>query len=79
MIGPEQRVFKPARKSGRNVAAAMGERWRRTGGPQEQRYGDGWNFVFPPLCYASIGRTPALVRSFSLSNRIEQRGKPLAP
>jgi hypothetical protein len=47
MIGPEQRVSEPARKSCRNVAAAMGERGRRTGGAEEQRYRDGWNFAVP--------------------------------
>jgi hypothetical protein len=47
MIGPEQRVSKPAGKSSRNVAAAMGERWRRTGGPQQQHYRDDWNFPVP--------------------------------
>jgi hypothetical protein len=34
MIGPEQRVFKPAGESGRNIAAAMGQRRRRTSCPQ---------------------------------------------
>jgi hypothetical protein len=47
MIGPEQWVSKPAGKPGRNVAAAMGQRWRRTGGPQQQHYGDDWNFAVP--------------------------------
>jgi hypothetical protein len=47
MIGPEQRVSKPAGKSGRNVAAAMRKRWRRSSGPEEQRYRDGWNFTVP--------------------------------
>jgi hypothetical protein len=47
MIGPEQRVFKPAGKSCRNVAAAMGKRWRGTGGPQHQHYCDDWNLPPP--------------------------------
>jgi hypothetical protein len=47
MIRPEQRVSKPARKSSRNVAAAMGKRRRRTGCPQQQRYRDGWNLPVP--------------------------------
>jgi hypothetical protein len=47
MIGPKQRVSEPARKSSRNVAAAMGERGRGTGGAEEQRYRDGWNFAVP--------------------------------
>jgi len=25
----------------------MGERWRRTGGPQQQHYRDDWNFPVP--------------------------------
>jgi hypothetical protein len=33
MIGPEQRVSKPADKSRRNVTAAMSKRRRRTDGP----------------------------------------------
>ena len=47
MIGPEQRVSKPAGKSHRNVAAAMGKRRRRTDGPQQQHYRDGRNFIVP--------------------------------
>jgi hypothetical protein len=46
MIGAEQRVSKPARKSSRNVAAAMGKRWPRRGRPEEQRYSDNGNFAF---------------------------------
>jgi len=47
MIGPEQRVSKPACKSSGNVATTMGKRRRRTGRPQEQRYRDDRNFVVP--------------------------------
>jgi hypothetical protein len=45
MIRPEQRVSKPARKSSRDIAAAMRKRRRRAGSPQEQRYSDEWNVV----------------------------------
>jgi hypothetical protein len=57
MVGPEQRVSKPARKSCRNVAATMGKRWRRTGGPEQQHYGDDWNFVVPRFLTDRIGRS----------------------
>jgi len=53
MIGAEQRVPKPARKSSRNVTAAMGKRWRCTGRPQEQRYRDDRNFVVPRIMMGS--------------------------
>ena len=47
MIGPEQRVSKPACKSSGNVATTMGKRRRRTGRPEEQRYRDDRNFIVP--------------------------------
>jgi hypothetical protein len=55
MVGPEQRVSKPACKSSGNVAAAMGKRRRRTGRPEEQRYRDDRNVVVPR--FNRFGRT----------------------
>jgi len=46
MIGSEQRMCKPARKSSCDIAAAtMGKRRRRSRGPHEQHYRDDSNFI----------------------------------
>ena len=46
MIGPKQRVRKPARKSRCDIAAAtMGKRRRRSHGPYEQHYRYDSNFI----------------------------------
>jgi len=59
MIAPEQRVSKPAR----SVAAAMGKRRSRIGGPKQQHYRDDWNL--PPPWYAASTPARALDRLFS--------------
>jgi len=64
MIGPEQRVSEPARKSSRNVAAAMGKRRRRTGGPQQQRYRDDWNLPSPCVVMPASARARTVVPLF---------------
>jgi len=58
MIGPEQRVRKPARKSRCDIAAAtMGKRRRRSHGPYEQHYRYDSNFILraSPLFGAVAG------------------------
>ena len=59
MIGPEQRVCKPARKSSCDIAAAatMGKRRRRSRDPHEQHYRYDSNFILraSPLFGAVAG------------------------
>jgi hypothetical protein len=58
MIGPEQGVSKPTRKSSRNVATPvatpMSQRRRCAGDPQEQRYRDDGNFAVPRFVMTAL-------------------------